>query len=36
MRELFKTGLIILVAIVAAAFIANLSEIQRYLRLRNM
>lgn len=36
MRQLSTTGFIILVAIIAAALIANVPEIQRYLRMRNM
>jgi hypothetical protein len=35
MRQL-STGLIILMAIIAATLIANIPEIQRYLRMRNM
>jgi hypothetical protein len=36
MRQLSITGLVILVAIITAALVANLPEIQRYLRIRNM
>jgi hypothetical protein len=36
MRRLSITGLVILVAIITAALVANLPEIQRYLRIRNM
>jgi hypothetical protein len=36
MRQLSTTWLIILVTIVAAVLVANLPEIQRYLRIRNM
>jgi hypothetical protein len=36
MRQLSNTALFILVAIITAALVANLPEIQRYLRIRNM
>jgi hypothetical protein len=36
MRLLSIKGLIILVAMITAVFVANLPEIKRYLRIRNM
>jgi hypothetical protein len=36
MRQLSITGLIILLAIITALLVANLPEIQRYLRIRSM
>jgi hypothetical protein len=36
MRQSSTIGLILLLAIIAAALVANLPEIQRYLRIRNM
>jgi hypothetical protein len=36
MRQLGITGLIILVAVITAALVANLPEIKRYLRIRDM
>jgi hypothetical protein len=36
MRQLSITGLIILLAIITAVFVANVPEIKRYLRIRDM
>ena len=36
MRQLSMTSLIILVLILTAALVANIPEVRRYLRIRNM
>jgi hypothetical protein len=36
MRQLSITGLIILVAVITAVVVANVPEIKRYLRIRDM